>query len=60
MREAGWLQDVFKAASKRVEAWPEWKKESEARESNCEGGELLASHADADSQQKDQEEVDRE
>lgn len=36
MREQGWLQDVFKAASARVDRWPEWKKTSEARRSGIE------------------------
>jgi hypothetical protein len=45
MREDGWLQDVFKAASKRVEEWPEWKKASEARISNSESNEPASSQA---------------
>jgi hypothetical protein len=36
MRENGWLQEVFAAASKRVDEWPEWKKEIESRKSASE------------------------
>ena len=46
MREDGWLQDVFKAATKRVEDWPEWKKVSKARVSSSEGNEPVASQAE--------------
>jgi hypothetical protein len=34
MREPGWLQQVFAAASERVEQWPEWKKQIESRDSD--------------------------
>jgi hypothetical protein len=33
MREIGWLEKEFQAASKRVSEWPEWKKEIEAKSS---------------------------
>lgn len=36
MREIGWLQEVFAAASKRVDEWPEWKKKIEARKADQE------------------------
>jgi len=32
MRENGWLQAVFAAATKRVDEWPKWKKDIETRE----------------------------
>ncbi len=28
-RERGWLQQVVSEASKRVDSWPEWKKDIE-------------------------------
>ena len=46
MRENGWLQEVFAAASKRVDEWPEWKKEIEARKTDQEKKENeLPNHA---------------
>lgn len=33
MHKEGWLQDVFDAASKRVDEWPEWKKSNDAKKS---------------------------
>jgi hypothetical protein len=36
MREEGWLQEVFKAATKRVDDWPEWKKVGEVKASDSE------------------------
>jgi len=38
MREPGWLQGVFAAASERVEQWPEWKKQIETRDSDLQTG----------------------
>jgi len=39
MREIGWLEKEFQAANKRVNEWPDWKKEIEAKNSRSEGGE---------------------
>jgi len=36
MRENGWLEAEFRAASKRVREWPQWKKEIEAKNSSPE------------------------
>jgi hypothetical protein len=47
MREDGWLQDVFKEASKRVDQWPEWKKASEARRASVESQEPAPSKVEA-------------
>jgi hypothetical protein len=37
MREEGWLEEEFRAANKRVQEWPDWKKEIEAKKQSPEG-----------------------
>jgi len=42
MRENGWLEAEFRAASQRVSEWPDWKKEIEAKKTATEDGETPA------------------
>ena len=46
-RKSGWLQDELRAASQRVDGWPEWKKGSQVRLGSTESG----SESECDSDQ---------
>lgn len=48
-REQGWLQKIIEDADKRVNAWPEWKKDL-AREygSSCKGHAPVEESTDSD------------
>jgi hypothetical protein len=47
VREPGWLEKVFEEAGKRVDEWPEWKKEIEAKTERFNGQKQSISSAPA-------------
>jgi hypothetical protein len=53
MREQGWLQKVFAEAGKRVDEWPEWKKDLEVKGGTVERAQVNSSRSSIDEHSKD-------